>query len=54
MSVKPNQPRGTVVTGTLYVDTFAALPGFPFRNLTTAITWNGEEVAAIPYSYRVK
>jgi len=52
--IKPNQSSGSTVRGTLFVDTFAALRGFPFANLTTAITWSGDEVAAIPYAYKVK
>ena len=52
--IRPDQPSGTAVHGVLYVDTFPAPSGFPFKNNTFPFTISGDEMAAVPYSYTVK
>ena len=54
VTVTPSAASGTAVSGRLNVDTLAATKGFPSANPSTAITWSGDEVAALPYSYTVK
>ena len=48
MTITPSAPVGTVVTGKLYVDDLMSVYGVPpYDELT------GDELAAIPYEYRV-
>jgi len=46
VTITPSAPKGTVVSGTLYVDDLlAAIPPY--------LQFSGDEVAALPYEYRV-
>jgi hypothetical protein len=54
VTITPTAGSGTTVSGNLYVDTFAATTGFPAASPSSPITWSGDEVAALPYTYTVK